>query len=467
MPRSSKGVGMAELTKSATEKLTVPDGKFDAYLWDPTLPSFGVRKIGSSGSISLVVKFTVGGKQRKQSLGRLIIAGTTTKEDVARMIRTARNEAQNALATARLNDDFRAESRAKAATDAVQAKLDATERARLADQVGPRVETYLVERRRDLRPRSWIETARHLTKHLQALHSLPVTDLRRDIIAAEITRIAKDSGTVAADRVRASLLAFCGWMIERQIIEANPCTGIKRKANGGGRERVLSMEELAVLWRATGSNSDYDRILRLLMLTGQRREEIGDLEWPEINFERREIQLPAARTKNNRAHVIPLSDQALQILQAVPMRHGRRHLFGTGKGPFSGWSKSKERLDDRLAGRVAAWTPHDLRRSFASHCTDFEFGSVLAIEAALNHLSGERAGIKGIYNRGKQERQKRELMERWGAHIAAPVALTVEEAPAAVPVEPITIATPSANAKRRAGQLLLKDLAGRKRRRKR
>jgi integrase len=450
---------MAELTKTAIEKLAVPEGKFDTYLWDPSLPSFGVRKIGSSGSMSFVVKFTIGGKQRKQSLAKLIITGSTTKDDVARVIRTARNEAQNALARARLNDDFRADSRAKAAEDAAQTKLDAAERARLADQVGPRIETYIVERRRDLRPRSWTETHRHLTKHLRPIHALPVTDLRRDIIAAEITRIAKESGAVAADRVRASLSAFCGWMIERQIIEANPCTGIKRKANGGGRDRVLSMEELTAVWAATDSDFDHDRIVRLLMLTGQRREEIGGLEWSEVDFARREIQLPATRTKNNKAHVIPLSDQALEILHAVSMRHGRQHLFGTGKGPFSGWSKSKQRLDDRLAGRVAPWTLHDLRRSFASHCADLDFGSVLAIEAGLNHLSGERAGIKGIYNRGKQEKQKRELMEKWGGHIApAPAA-------AAAPPEPPMPLIVSETAKQVVGRTFMRELLNRGKRR--
>ena len=376
------------LTKVAIEKLTVPEGKFDAYLWDPTLPSFGVRKVGSSGSMSLVVKFTVGGNQRKQSLGKLIISSTTTRDDVARIIRVARNEAQNALAKARLNGDFRAESRAKAAADAFQAKVNAAERARLADRVGPHIDTYLAERRRDLRPRSWIEVRRHLTMHALALHALPVTDLRRDIIAAEIARIAKESGPVAADRVRASLSAFCAWMIEREIIGANPCTGIKRKANGGGRNRVLSVEELTAVWQATNGGTDYDRIIRLLLLTGQRREEIGGLKWSEVDFARREINLPAARTKNKRAHSVPLSDEALIILQTVPMRHGREHLFGTGSGPFSGWSKCKERLDGRLGAAVAPWTPHDLRRSFASHCADLDFGSVLAIEAALNHLSG-------------------------------------------------------------------------------
>ena len=452
---------MTELTKTAIERLTVPDGKFDAYLWDPSLPSFGVRKVGSSGSTSLVVKFTIGGKQRKQSLGKLIITSTTTKDDVARVIRTARNEAQRALAKARLNNDFKSEIRAKAAEDASQAKLDAAERARLADRVGPRIETYIGERRRDLKPRSLIETQRHLAKHLQSLHDLPVTDLRREVIAAELARIAKDSGAVAADRVRASLSAFCSWLIEREVIEANPCIGIKRKANGGGRDRVLAMEELAVVWRGIGGDTDHDRIVRLLMLTGQRREEIGGLTWEEINFERCQIELPPARTKNKRAHIVPLSNEALTILRTIPMRHGRNHLFGTGKGPFSGWSKSKERLDGRLGAQIAPWTLHDLRRSFASHCADLEFGSVLAIEAALNHLSGERAGIKGIYNRGKQERQKRELMDNWGAHIAEQVAPPVE-----APAESVAMFEPSAAAGRRAGRLLLKELTGRKPRRR-
>jgi len=412
---------MPELTKAAIEKLTVPEGKFDAYIWDAALPSFGIRKV-HTGALSFVVKFTIGGRQRKQSLGKLIITGSTTKDDVARAIRAARAEAQTALARARLNDDFKAEAREKLAEAASQAKTEAAERARLADKLGPRIETYLKERRKDMRPGSLREVTRHLGKHLQPLHDLPVSDLRRDIIAAEISRIAGASGAVTADRVRASFSAFCGWLIERQIVEHNPCIGIKRKANGGGRERVLAMDELVAIWRTTGSDSDHDKIIRLLLLTGQRREEIGGLRWDEVNFDKRQIELPEGRTKNGRAHIIPLSDQALAILKSVPVRHARKYLFGHGSGPFSGFSKCKERLDARLGKQVAPWVVHDLRRSFVSHCADLDFGSVLAIEAAINHLSGERGGIKGIYNRGKQERQKRELMDRWGQHIAELVA---------------------------------------------
>jgi hypothetical protein len=106
------------------------------------------------------------------------------------------------------------------------------------------------------------------------------------------------------------------------------------------------------------------------------------------------------------------------MLRSVPMRNGRDLVFGQGDGPFSGWSQSKKRLDARLGTRVAAWIIHDLRRSFASHCTDLEFGSTLAIEIAQNRFDSERAGVRGIFNRGKHERQKRELMEKWSAHIA-------------------------------------------------
>ena len=94
---------MAELTKTSIEKLTVPKGKFDAYLWDPALPSFGVRKV-HTGSTSFVVKFTIAGRQRKQSLGKLVSNGATA-EEIAKAVRSARNTAQTALAMARLSGD--------------------------------------------------------------------------------------------------------------------------------------------------------------------------------------------------------------------------------------------------------------------------------------------------------------------------------------------------------------------------
>jgi integrase len=205
--------------------------------------------------------------------------------------------------------------------------------------------------------------------------------------------------------------------LERDFIDSNPALGIKRRAPLKPRERSLSEPEIAVILNASGSFTDYDNIVRLLLLTGQRREEIGALTWGEINLDQARIELGGHRTKNHREHVIFLSEPARLIIQSVHLRKGRDYLFGIGTGPFSGWSKSKQRLDERLGDQVAPWTLYDLRRTFATIASDQDFAPVHVIEMALNHWSGTKSGIVGTYNKAKYDRERRVLMDRWGQHV--------------------------------------------------
>ena len=151
------------------------------------------------------------------------------------------------------------------------------------------------------------------------------------------------SGKVAADRARMALSGLFGWAIDRGYLDANPTLNVRARAQSGARERVLSEAELAAVWNACDGDDDFSRIVRLLILTGQRRAEIGDLAWSEVNLEKQQIELPEARTKNGRSHVVPLSNEALEILQPIPRRPDRDLIFGAGVGGFSGWCKVQGR----------------------------------------------------------------------------------------------------------------------------
>jgi integrase len=168
-----------------------------------------------------------------------------------------------------------------------------------------------------------------------------------------------------------------------------------------------------------------------LILTGQRREEISALSWSEIDLGKAVISLPGNRTKNYRPHEVPLSDQALAILNAAPRRDSRDLIFGAGDGAFSGYSGSKAALDKRIfAARVAAagspekvqpmsdWRLHDLRRTCATRMADIGIQPHV-IEAVLNHVSGHRGGIAGVYNRSLYVAEKRDALVRWGNHVEA------------------------------------------------
>jgi integrase len=182
---------------------------------------------------------------------------------------------------------------------------------------------------------------------------------------------------------------------------------------------------LREVWHACGED-DYGRIVKLLILTGQRKTEIGGLTWSEITEVDRQIELPGARTKNKRPHVVPLSKQAWAAL--AQKREDREHLFGRRGTGFSGWSKAKRELDNRIAAaRKAAgvktpmppWTIHDLRRTFVTHVLDRKIALPHVVEACVNHVSGHKAGVAGIYNRANYADEKRAAMDAWGKHVQA------------------------------------------------
>jgi integrase len=192
---------------------------------------------------------------------------------------------------------------------------------------------------------------------------LRIDKLDRRAIALELARFTAERGAVQANRTGTSLGGCLKWCVGEGIIDANPATLINKNPEAP-RNRVLTLVELAKVWRGVGEG-DFADIIRLLILTGQRKSEIGDLRWDEIDLDRTAVTLPPARTKNHHKHIFPLSAPAVEILRARP--RGRRALaFGRGKGDrgFGGWSRCKERLDASVL--IPEWVVHDLRRSFST-----------------------------------------------------------------------------------------------------
>jgi len=176
---------------------------------------------------------------------------------------------------------------------------------------------------------------------------------------------------------------------------------------------------LAAIWNAA-PDSDYGRIVRLLMLAGQRKDEIASLRWSEIDASAKTITLPGNRTKNSREHVVPLSRDALDILRTIPHRNERDLVFGDGQGGYAGWSKAKATLDRRLGNVVKPWTLHDLRRTSATRMADSGVQPHI-IEAVLNHVSGHKAGVAGVYNRAADEPEKRAALDTLASYIRTAV----------------------------------------------
>jgi integrase len=276
-----------------------------------------------------------------------------------------------------------------------------------------------------LKPRSFEETERHLLKHAKPLHPWPIESIDRRTIAGRLAEITKASGPAASNRVRTSLSAFFSWLAREGYVDSNPVAYTNKAVENGPRERVPIDDELAVIWRAAGDDQ-YGAIVKLLMLTGARRDEIGSLCRSEVNFEGAIITLPPARTKNRREHLIPLSEQALAVLKAQTERLGgdgipRDFVFGFGRRGYQDWSGSKSDLDARIAhsGKPIEWVLHDFRRCLSTALHE-RFGvQPHVVEAILGHVSGHKSGVRGVYNKAQYLDERRRTLERWGAHIEA------------------------------------------------
>jgi integrase len=366
----------------AVGKVTVSSlAKLDGWLWDRQCVGFGARR--QRNSVFFYVRYRLNGAQIVKSIGR---NGSPWTCD------TARTEAKRLLGI-------------------VASGVDPFAQSLLSETFGADVERYLARKQASLKPSSFKGTERYLRGRSAPLHKLPLADIDRRKIAVLLAEIETNSGPSARNRARAALSAFYTWAIQEGLAEVNPVTGTGKADERASRDRVLTQDELRTLWRGLGDGRFAD-IVRLLLLTGQRRNEIGRLTWSEVDLTRRVIVLGAERTKNSRSHEVPLSSRALIILQRQP----RRTEFVFSRRGFINWSDAKARLDRRLP--IAEWRLHDLRRTCATGMAELGVQPHV-IESVLNHVSGHKAGVAGIYNRSKLIEPMREALQRWADHVEA------------------------------------------------
>ena len=387
-----------KLTVKSTAALKLPRGKTDHIEFDDEVPGFGIR-LREGGGRSFVFQYKIGTQQRRIALGAV------SAVDIGK----ARETAKDLYARVRLGQD--------PAGDKADAKIKMAE---TFEAVGRR---FLEHQRTRLRPRSYPDVERHLLAHAKVLHSLPLAKVERRDIATVIAAVAENSGATTGNRVRTSLSTFFSWAMMHGLVESNPVIGTMRNRERS-RERVIEPSELRVIWTSL-ADDHFGAIIKLLALTGQRAGEIAALRWSEVRDN--VIVLPSDRTKNHRAHVVPFSRAARAIIEAQPRRTNadgrpRDLIFGLAEGPFSGWSNSKEKLDTRITEATGKplphWTPHDLRRTAATGMAELGIQPHV-IEAVLNHISGHRAGVAGIYNRASYEREKRTALDLWAEHLMA------------------------------------------------
>jgi integrase len=247
---------------------------------------------------------------------------------------------------------------------------------------------------------------------------MPITDIRRTQVAALLEEMAQTRGRTAAARARARLSALCTWAIKRGMLDANVVTGTEDPAAEiATRDRVLDDRELAAILAACGDDM-FGRIVRLLELTGCRANEIASLRWEEVDLGNGVLKIPGWRVKNARALILPVPEQALAILRAIPRREGCEFVFPSSRGTaFSSWSASKASLDTRIArdrgALLTPWRVHDIRRTMRTGLGRLGIPSHVA-ELCINHVRG---GVEAIYDRHTYQPQIGSALATWAAHV--------------------------------------------------
>lgn len=414
------------ITVALLDKTKVPAGQRLEF-WDDLVPGFGVR-LSKAGRGSFFVMYRHAGKQIREQVGKYPL----TPLDVAR-------------------------DKARSILSSVQAGKAPSERRAAAKREGVTFLTvasdFLEEyARTNKRPRSAAEDRRILTSttkavpggrrkpgaYFEAWHDRPVAGITAADADELVDRVAKENGGIMANRVLAVGRKMFNWARAKPKygIAASPFEHVQQPTRERSRDRVLSDEELRAAWLAADADGlPFAAIVRLLILTAQRRDEIGRLAWSELDLDGATWTLPASRAKNDQQHFVPLSEAAVEILRNVP-RIGRTGLVFPasrgGSGAWSSYSKAKTRLDAKMLEilrqraqergddpadvTLPDWTLHDLRRTAASGMARMGFPPHV-VEKLLNHVSGSIRGVAAVYNRHSYSGERRAAVDAWAQHV--------------------------------------------------
>lgn len=384
-----------------------PDPGKRTELPDPALSGLYLV-IQPSGAKSWALRYRFGGKPAKLTLGKWPLMGVADA-------RTAATEALEAV------EHGRNPAVAKKAVKAEQREAILTERDKIKTLVA------LFDKRHLSGLKRGHEVRRALDVHVVgAWGERDIGDItKRDVIDL-LDGIADSGRMVTANRVRAYLNKFLNWAVERDVIAMNPATGVKAVAKEVSRDRILSDDEIRLLWLAGDKiGFPWGPFAKVLLLTGQRLNEVAQMPRAEIRGEL--WSLPPNRTKNGRAHDVPLSGAVLDVLAALP-RTSASYVFSTnGNSPLQGFYKGNNHLRAKMAEiateeagepvEIEHWTWHDLRRTCATGLARLGI-AVRVTEACLNHVSGTAAGIVSVYQRHDYADEKRQALEAWARFVS-------------------------------------------------
>ena len=359
----------------------------------------GVRLlVYPTGSKSFIHRYRVDGKTTKDTLGPAIGEGAITLAAAREAVAKTRRQVEQGVTIPRH----------------VSISAD--------DSVATLAAQFIEKHHRAHNRRRTIAAAEGIFNNtiLPAWGNRAVQDIRRRDVIALVEETVAERGPEAAGNLLRKLSGFFAWLLTRDLIDASPCTGVSGvlPPSAKPRERTLDHEgELIPLLKATDTDNPGDRAVAVLIYIGQRRSEVGEMCWSEIDPKTRIWTIPAERAKNNLEHKVPLSTQAWEIIQSRPRIVGSDFVFTIdGRTPFRGWAVLKTRLNLKAGLDMESWRLHDLRRTCASGMQRMGV-RVEVIERALNHRSGSFAGIVGVYQTDPLEAEVCAALQAWGDYV--------------------------------------------------
>jgi integrase len=386
------------------------------FLWDTIVSGFGVKLTGAGDRIYLV-QYRMGGRGSTTTRYTIGKHGSPWTPDAARQ------EARAILRKIACGVDPNQEKRV-------------TRRVPATNEVTALFAEFIDRHHKAKGNRYWPEHQRNfdhdVKPHWQGRAIKSIT--RRDVRDV-LDRIAGRGATVQANRTRTTLSKFFNWCVDRDLIDTSPASRVPKLDGERARDRALSDNEIRIFWKACSELGwPFGPLCKLLLLTAQRRNEVGTMEWSEIDFDKRLWTIPRDKAKNDRTHEVHLSATAVEILDGLPkIGEEPRFVFTTiGRQPVSGFSKAKTRLDQamlvqsradlKMAGKdpdkaeLKDWIFHDLRRTATTGMARLNVAPHV-VDKILNHVSGAIRGVAAVYNRHAYLEERKAALEAWGRYV--------------------------------------------------
>ena len=365
-----------------------PDSSKRRDFRDELMPGL-VLRISTSGTKTFCLHKRINGKMRRLTIGRF---GVVSLAEARERVRQVLYE----IETGRFEE---------------RTGIEVETKPTLGDVVPDYIEKHAKVHNRD-----WKRKEALLAK-FTTLHGKGIDEIKRaDVVKA--CDVIHKSAPVSGNRALAHLKHLMGWCVERGMIDASPIAGVKPLSKERSRERVLTDDELGALWTACHTEGyPFGDCMKLLILSGQRRAEVAEMRWSEIDLEKRLWTLPSQRAKNGKQHTVPLTDTMVDVLRKTPRFFNSDYVFTTtGKTPISGFGRVKDRLDKALPEGTVPWIIHDLRRTMSTNMAMLGVPQPVT-EALLNHKTGVVSGVAAIYNVYSYADEKREALELWNSHV--------------------------------------------------